>query len=92
MVMNFSGQPYFAMILQRQTSTDRVKYLGQFNISGVEVSVLFLPLLLQQTPCQQSYVPYGSHIDSTVKVHVQDGFWDDLEELWLESCPKLNCQ
>ena len=44
---------------------DSVKCLGQINISRVEVSVLFLTLLLQLTLSQQSHVPYRSRIDST---------------------------
>ena len=51
-------------------SADHVKFFGQINISQVEVSVLFLTLLLQQTPCQQSHISYRSHIDSLVRFHV----------------------
>ena len=54
----------------KDISADFVKCLGQINISQVEVSVLFLPLFCQLTLCQQSHVPYGSYIDSPVKVHV----------------------
>ena len=45
--------------------------------------------VLQQTPCQQPHVPYGSRIDSPVRVHVRDGCWDNSEEPWQGSCPKL---
>ena len=45
-----------------------------------------LTAVLQQTPCQQSHVPYGSHIDSPVGVHVWDGCSGDSEGLWLGPC------
>ena len=58
-------------------SAESVKCLGQININRVEVSVLFLIAVWQQTPCQQSHAPYERHTDSSVRVYVQDGCWGD---------------
>ena len=84
----FFGAAVFCHHSPKAISADHVKCLGQINISRVEVGVLFLTLVLLQTPCQQSLVPYGSHINSLVRVYVWDGCWDD-SGLWLGSCPKL---
>ena len=68
--LNASNSITENMILKRvgpRTHSCLTLCLGQINISRVEVSVLFL------TPCQQSHVPYGSRINSLVRVHVQDG-------------------
>ena len=69
----FFGAAIFCRDSPKAVSADHVKCLGQINISQVEVNVLFLTLVRQQTPCQQSQVPYKSRIDSPVRVHVQDG-------------------
>ena len=71
----FFGVAVFCHDSPKVVSADHVKCLGQ--ISRVKVNVLFLTLplaaVLQQTPCQQSRVPYGSHIDSSVRFHVRGG-------------------
>ena len=69
----FFGVAVFCLDSPRAVSADCVKCLGQINIGRVEVSVLFLTLLLQQTPCQQSYVHYGSGIDSPARIPVRGG-------------------
>ena len=69
----FFGAAVFCHDPPKAVSADYVKCLGQINIRRVEVSVLFLTLLLQQTSCQQSHVPYRSRIDSPERVHVRDG-------------------
>ena len=79
MKLLIDGDEFFgAAVLFRNSrkavSSNLVRCLGQINISRVEVSILFLTLLLQLTPSQQSYVPYGNHIDSPVRVHFRDGY------------------
>ena len=66
--------PWFS----KAVSADHVKYLGQINISRVDVSVLFLTLLLQLS-CSKHYVNSptflsGSRIDFPVRLHVRDAY------------------
>ena len=53
----------------------RFKRFSQINISRGQCSVpdTSLAEILLQTPFQESHAPYGSRIDSPVRVHVRDG-------------------
>ena len=64
---------------------------NQHKLSRGQCSVhnTSLAAVLQQTPCQQSHVPYGSRIDSLVRVHIRDCCWGDSEGFWQGSCLKL---
>ena len=76
----------------KAVSADHVKCLGRINMSNrgqCSVPDTFLAAVLQQTPYQQSHVPYRRHIDSPVRIHVRDGCWGASDRLWLGSCPKL---
>ena len=73
----FFGAAVFCYDSPKAISAAHVKCLGQFHISWVEVSVLSLTLLLQQTLCKQSHIPYGSRINSLVRVHVRDSCQGD---------------
>ena len=70
----FFGAAVFYHDSPKDVSVDHVKCLGQINKKSnrgqCSVLDIFLVTVLQQTPCQQSHVPYGSCIDSPVRNHV----------------------
>ena len=88
----FFGPVVFCHDSLKAASADRVKCFGQINMTNrgqCSVPDTYLAAVLQQTPCQKSHVPYGSCIDSPVRVHVRDSCWGNLEGPWLGSCSKL---
>ena len=81
---NDSPKHHFCWPCQMPWSDQHKSSRGQCSVPDTSFETV-----LQQTPCQQSHVPNGSCIDSSVSVYVQDGCWGDSEVFWQGSCPKL---
>ena len=69
---------------QKPWSDQHKSSRGKFPVPDTSLAAV-----LQQTPCQQSHVPYGRCINSLVSVHIRICCWGDLEGLWLGYCPKV---